>query len=131
MWPFAGAKKRAVLIVDDDVSARTMLAMFFEETGWEVRQAANGQQGVDMAAAQAPDLLLLDVDMPVMTGPDALLVLRANPKLARLPILMVTARGTLDDVDRCLSQGASDFIEKPFELLRLKTKVDKLVPPPS
>ena len=129
MWPFGGAKKRSVLIVDDDVSARTMLAMFFTETGWDVREAANGQQGVDLALSAPPDLILLDVDMPVMTGPDALLILRANPKSARTPIMMVTARGTLDDVDRCLSQGADDFIEKPFELLRLKTKADKLVAP--
>ncbi|MBI3300210.1 MAG: response regulator [Elusimicrobia bacterium] len=130
MWPFGGGKKRSVLIVDDDVSARTMLAMFFTETGWAVREASNGQLGVDMALAETPDIILLDVDMPVMTGPDALLLLRSNPKLNAVPIMMVTARGTLDDVERCLMQGANDFISKPFELLRLKAKVEKLAPAP-
>ena len=129
MWPFGGRTKRLVLLVDDDVSARTMLGMFFQETGWDVREAANGQQGVESAAALEPDLILLDVDMPLMTGPDALLLMRANPKTAKTPIMMVTARGTLDDIERCLSLGATDYITKPFELLRLKAKVDKLVPP--
>lgn len=129
MWPFGGRTKRLVLLVDDDVSARTMLSMFFQETGWEVREASNGQQGVENAADLGPDLILLDVDMPLMTGPDALLLMRANPKTAKTPIMMVTARGTLDDIERCLTLGATDYITKPFELLRLKGKVDKLVPP--
>ena len=129
MWPFGGRTKRRVLLVDDDVSARTMLAMFFSESGWEVREAVNGQQGVKAALEAEPDLILLDVDMPVMTGPDALVVIRGYPQTAKTPILMVTARGTLDDIERCLTLGATDYITKPFELLRLKGKVDKLVPP--
>lgn len=130
MWPFAKSKKRRVLIVDDDVNIRTMMGMFFDEVGWEVREASNGQLGVDAATADPPDLIILDCDMPVMTGPDALVLLKANPKTSPVPVLMVTARGTLDDVEACLSRGARDFVQKPLDLKRLLEKVDKLVPAP-
>lgn len=129
MWPFSGEKKRAVLIVDDDVNIRTMLAMYFEELGWEVRQAGNGQQGVDMAGASPPDLVLLDIQMPVMNGMIVLTILRANQKTARIPIIMVTAGSGLDNVESCLTQGANDYINKPFDFARLKAKVDKLLAP--
>lgn len=130
MWPFAKAKKRRVLLVDDDVNARTMMGMFFNEVGWEVKEASNGQLGVDAAVADQPDLIVLDCDMPVMTGPEALVLLHANPKTNKVPVLMVTARGTLDDVEACLSRGAVDFVQKPLDLRRFMEKVDKIVPPP-
>ena len=128
MWPFSGEKKRVVLIVDDDVNFRTMLAMYFEDMGWEVRQAGNGRQGVDMAVASPPDLVLLDIQLPVMSGMIVLTILRANQKAARIPIIMVTAGSGLDDVESCLAQGANDYINKPFDFARLKAKVDKLLP---
>ncbi|TBR16984.1 response regulator [bacterium] len=130
MWPFKKSTKRRVLIVDDDVNTRTMIGMFFEECGWDVREASNGQLGVDAATADPPDLIVLDCDMPVMTGPDALVLLHGNPKTTAVPVLMVTARGTLDDVEACLSRGARDFVQKPLDLKRFMEKVDKIVPPP-
>lgn len=130
MWPFAKEKKRRVLLVDDDVAARTMLGMFFSEIGWEAREASNGREGVDAATADPPDLILMDFDMPVMIGPDALVLIRANAKTRSVPILMVTARGTLDDVDDCLARGATDYVSKPVDLMRLKAKVEQLVPAP-
>lgn len=131
MWPFGNKeKKRRVLLVDDDVAARTMLGMFFDEIGWEVREASNGREGADAATSAPPDLILLDFDMPVMTGPDALVMIRANPKTKAVPILMVTARATLDDVDDCLARGATDYVSKPVDLMRLKAKVEQLVPAP-
>ena len=130
MWPFAADKKRRVLVVDDDVSARTMMGMFFSEIGWSVKEAANGRDGVDAAVAEPPDLIILDFDMPVMRGPDALVLLRATPKTAKVPVLMVTARATLDDVDACLERGANDYVTKPLDLLKFKAKVEHLVPAP-
>ncbi|MDE2292107.1 MAG: response regulator transcription factor [Elusimicrobia bacterium] len=130
MWPFGGGKsQRTVLLVDDDVNTRTMLGMYFQETGWKVSEAANGQEGVEAALASPHDLIVMDIDMPLMTGSEALVILRANPKTQKTPIVMVTARGTLDDVDGCLSKGANDYLTKPFEFARLKAKVDRLVPP--
>ena len=130
MWPFGGSKKRQVLIVDDDVNTRTMMGMVFDEFGWTVREASNGQLGVDAATAGAPDLIILDCDMPVMTGPEALVLLHGNPKTTAGPVLMVTARGTLDDVEACLSRGAKDFVQKPLDLKRFMEKVEKMVPAP-
>ena len=131
MWPFGKEKKRRVLIVDDDVNTRTMIGMFFEEVGWDVREASNGQLGVDAATADPPDLIVLDCDMPVLTGPDALVFLQGNAKTKSVPVLMVTARGTLDDVEACLSRGARDFIQKPLDLRRFQEKIDKIVPKPA
>lgn len=129
MWPFGGARKRRVLIVDDDVHVRTMLGMYFGDSGWDTSEASDGQMGYESAVTSPPDIILLDIDMPVMTGPEALALLRTNEKTKAVPIVMVTARGTLDDVDNCISRGANDYVNKPFDFSRLKTKVDKLVPP--
>ena len=118
-----------MLIVDDDVHVRTMLGMYFGDSGWETSEAPDGQAGFEAALENPPDIILLDVDMPVMTGPEALAVLRTNEKTKAVPIIMVTARGTLDDVDNCLSRGANDYVNKPFDFARLKAKVDKLVAP--
>lgn len=128
MWPFGRSDKRRVLIVDDDVNTRTMIGMVFDEFGWAVREASNGQLGVDAATADPPDLIILDCDMPVMTGPEALVLLHGNPKTTAVPVLMVTARGTLDDVEACLSRGARDFIQKPLDLKKFMEKVEKMVP---
>lgn len=131
MWPFGNkAKKRRVLLVDDDVNTRTMIGMFFGEIGWDVEEASNGREGVDAAVSNPPDLIVLDCDMPVMTGPDALVILHKNPKTIGVPVLMVTARGTLDDVEACLSRGATDFVQKPLDLKRFMEKVEKIVPAP-
>lgn len=120
-------KKRAVLIVDDEVSTRTMLGMLFEEKGWEVLEAGAGDQGVRLAVEKEPDLILLDINLPQMTGFEAITFLRANPKTQRIPIIMCTAMDSLDDVDRCLSAGANDFIQKPFDLMAVLAKVERVL----
>ena len=68
--------------------------------------------------------------MPVMTGLEALRALRRERKTAKTPIIMVTARGSLEDIEACIKLGASDYVNKPFEMDKLMAKVDKLVPPP-
>lgn len=131
IWGFGVAKKRYILVVEDDADVRTMLGMHLADAGWAVAEAANGQQGVDVALARPPDVILMDFHMPVMGGPVALLLLRRNALTAKTPVLMMSARGALDDVEACLEAGANDFVEKPIDYARLLGKLDKLAPPPA
>ena len=128
--PFFGdRKKKAILIVDDDVSVRTMLGMLFQSQEYEVLEASSGDQGVRLAIERLPDAIILDVMLPQMSGFEVLGLLRADEKLAKTPIVMCTARDTLDDVERCLSAGANDYIQKPFDLKTVLWKMQKLISP--
>lgn len=131
MWPFSGAEPRRALIVDDDVGMRTMLGVCLGGMGWEVAEASNGLEGMASALERPPQLVLLDLAMPLMSGSDVLVQLRANPKTARAVVIIVTAHGALDDIDRLLSLGADDFLTKPFEFPQLKDKIARLIPPPA
>lgn len=128
MGLFGSKKKRKLLIIDDEVSFRTIMALNFEARGFEVAQASSGDHGVQVADEESPDLILLDLMMPGMSGFDTLRYFRGNPKTLTLPIIIVTARGFVEDVERCLEGGASDYIQKPFDIEALVAKIDKLVP---
>ena len=127
MWPFGGAGKQRVLIVEDDVAMRTMLGVCLGGMGWEVAEAANGLEGMAMALERPPELILLDLAMPLMVGTDALIHLRANPKTAKVVVIVVTAHGALEDIERCLALGANDYLTKPFDFSQLKDKIDRLI----
>lgn len=131
LWPFGGPRKRRVLVVDDDPNARLLLTSLFTEMGWDVAEARDGLEGVSAAAAAPPDLIVLDVDMPRLSGADALVRLRAAAATAKVPVMMATARQTLDDVERCLQRGANDYVTKPYELAVILAKAEKLVAPPA
>lgn len=126
---FGKGEKKTILIVDDDVSVRTMLGMLFQSQDYEVLEASSGDQGVRMAVEKLPDAIILDVMLPQISGFEVLRVLRSDPKLAKTPIVMCTARDTLDDVERCLSSGANDYIQKPFDLKNVLGKIQKLIAP--
>lgn len=119
-----GGKKR-VLIVDDEASTRSMLTMLLEDAGYEVLEAAAGDTAVTEATEQIPDLIILDINLPQLTGIQVLQLLRGNPKTKAIPVVMCTAHDTLEDVERCLAAGAQDYIQKPFDLKGVLTKIQK------
>ncbi len=119
-----GGKKR-ILIVDDEASTRSMLTMLLEDAGYEVLEAAAGDTAVTEATEQVPDLIILDINLPQFTGIQVLQLLRGNPKTKAIPIVMCTAHDTLEDVERCLAAGANDYIQKPFDLKGVLTKIQK------
>lgn len=96
--------------------------------GWEAHQARNGIEAVAAALEKRPGVILLDLDMPVMNGYDALRALRTRAETAKIPVLVITARATLDDVELCLSAGADGYIVKPFDLSLLRAKLAELLP---
>jgi len=101
--------------------------MFFQEIGYEVLEASNGKQGIQVAVEEAPVLILLDINMPEMMGYETLSYLKGNPKTAPIPVVMVTGQSELESVERCLDAGAKDYIQKPFELLQVKAKIERVL----
>jgi DNA-binding response OmpR family regulator len=114
-------QQRTVLLVDDDREILAGLRLRMSVAGHRVLTAINGQEGVRVALAEHPDLIVLDIRMPVMDGLTALTQLRQCQATANIPAIMVTA--SLIDKKRALDLGARYFLEKPFDARRLGTLV--------
>jgi two-component system KDP operon response regulator KdpE len=104
-------KKPTVLLVDDEIQIRRLLRVFLERNGYEVMEAANGEDGIGEAARCNPDLMLLDLGLPDMDG---LSVLKRVREWSRVPVLVLSVRGQEDDKITALNNGADDYITKPF-----------------
>jgi glycine C-acetyltransferase len=114
-----------ILLVEDSVANRDMLTRRLERRGFSVRGAADGPSGVAMAAAEIPDLILMDVALGAMDGWEATRRIKANPKTANIPIIALTAHALATDRDKSVEVGCSDFDTKPVDLLRLLGKIEK------
>jgi len=109
-----------VLIIDDEEDIRAVAAMSLETVaGWEVLMAGSGAAGIARAEEQLPDAILLDVMMPVMDGPSTFRQLRANPKTAHIPVILLTAKVQAADQKRFSDLGVSAVMFKPFDPLTL------------
>ena len=100
-------------MVDDNEDNRLVFATVLAHAGYDVREAADGREAVNAARALSPDLVLLDIHMPVMSGWDAARALRADPRTAAIPVLAVSAADLSDDVDRLRNAGFCGFLGKP------------------
>lgn len=116
-----------ILIADDDVILTEMLRFRFENARHEVITAEDGMAALAKAESDKPDLVVLDSMMPVIAGPEVLARLKANPKTAQIPVLMLTARDGEDDVVAALKGGASEYITKPFIPQELLVRVERLL----
>ena len=112
-----------VLVVDDSTAIRRILQRALQDAGYRVTEAADGQAALDVCRTEPPDLVLLDVDMPVMDGPTALAAMKADVELADIPVLFLTARISGTDVAAGLQLGASDYLRKPIEPAELVARV--------
>ena len=119
--------KKKILIVDDNPDLISILRVQLENKGYDTVQATNGMQAVDIATAQLPDLILLDIMLPEMDGLEAARQIRKNPKTHFIPILAVTAKITLEDKEDCLRNGCDDYLPKPFTHLQLNSRIEKLL----
>lgn len=122
----AAAPRRTVLLVDDDNSVRASLALVLEETNYDVIQAANGQEAIDLAAREQIDLVLLDLNMPVKNGWDTFEQLTRDHPL--VPIVIATARP--NQFFTALSAGAGALLEKPLEIPHLLRVIGRLIAEP-
>jgi CheY-like chemotaxis protein/phosphoribosyl 1,2-cyclic phosphodiesterase len=112
-----------VLVCDDDDAIAKVLETALRRDGYEVLRARNGAEAVTLAAAEQPDLILLDVEMPEMDGFTACRTLRANPTLSSVPIVMLTARTEEQNILRGFDGGATDYITKPFSVAQVRARV--------
>jgi CheY-like chemotaxis protein len=111
----APALRRRVLVVDDDPRSRLVLADVCRAEGWDVVEAENGAQALELAAAGGVDVALLDVQMPVLDGCETCRRLKAAPATAPIPVLMVTGLAERADRLKAIAAGANDYLNKPID----------------
>ena len=116
-----------VLLVEDNEMNRDMLSRRLIRNGYEVVIAVNGQEGVDMAGSEKPDLILMDMSLPVLDGWEATRRLKADPATAAIPVIALTAHAMDSDREKALAAGCDDFDTKPIELPRLLEKMKAFV----
>ncbi len=112
-----------ILVVDDEPDLLSTVEYRLKFAECDVVTACNGQEGLEKAAAEKPDLILLDTNMPVMNGHQMLERLRADPNLKGIPVIMLTARCEPQDIAAASSLGISDYVTKPFDFTQLMDKV--------
>ncbi|MBS9476133.1 response regulator [Ancylobacter radicis] len=116
-----------ILLVEDNEMNRDMLSRRLARNGFEVVVAVNGQEGVDLALAQQPDLILMDMSLPILDGWEATRRVKADPATAAIPVIALTAHAMAQDREEALAAGCDDFDTKPVELPRLMGKINALL----
>ena len=113
-----------VLVVEDDNNIAELLRLYLQKDGFEVSHAADGGKAVEMAKEIQPDLVLLDIMLPVMDGWSVLRTIRQD---SQTPVIMLTAKGETNDKVQGLKQGADDYLTKPFEMKELLARVEAVL----
>ncbi|AFZ19863.1 response regulator [Allocoleopsis franciscana] len=116
-----------ILLVEDNEMNRDMLSRRLQRKGHEVLIALDGIQGIELAQSQQPDLILMDMSLPVMDGWQATQQLKAAPETGGIPIIALTAHAMAGDREKCLEVGCDDYDTKPVEFSRLLAKIQALL----
>jgi CheY-like chemotaxis protein len=116
-----------ILLVEDNEMNRDMLSRRLVRNGFEVVMAVDGGQGVAMAASEKPDLILMDMSLPVMDGWEATRRVKADAATSTIPVIALTAHALVEDREKAKAAGCDDFDTKPVELPRLLEKINRLL----
>ena len=116
-----------ILLVEDSEMNRDMLSRRLERRGYEVLTAINGEEGVAMTQSQAPDLILMDMSLPIMDGWEATRQIKAEPETSSIPIIALTAHAMSGDREEALEAGCDDYDTKPVDFPRLLEKIKALL----
>ena len=116
-----------ILLVEDNEMNRDMLSRRLARKEYEVLVAVDGKEGVEMAGSEAPDLILMDMSLPVMDGWEATRQLKASPETKAIPIIALTAHAMSGDREKAIEAGCDDYDTKPIELTRLLAKMEALL----
>jgi DNA-binding response OmpR family regulator len=131
MFDFLGLKKKTdktkILVVDDEPNIVQTLQDRLEMNEYIVVTASNGKEGLNVALKENPDIILLDVIMPIMDGHEMLEALRRHPDGKDIAVIMLTARNQTNDIERANVCGIEDYIVKPFDLSKLLEKIESIV----
>ena len=118
-----------ILLVEDNEMNRDMLSRRLVRNGYEVFPAKDGQQGVNMALSQRPDIILMDMSLPVLDGWEATRRIKANDATRRIPVIALTAHAMAGDREKAIEVGCDDYDTKPVEISRLVGKITALLKP--
>jgi CheY-like chemotaxis protein len=116
-----------ILLVEDNEMNRDMLSRRLARRGYEVLVAVDGAEGVALAQERLPDMVLMDIGLPVMDGYAAARALKADPATRAIPIIALTASAMIGDREKCMEAGCDDYDTKPVELPRLLAKIESLL----
>lgn len=116
-----------ILLVEDDEMNRDMLSRRLMKRGYDVVIAVDGAQGVERARADIPDLILMDMSLPVLDGWDATRQIKADPAMKDIPVIALTAHAMAGDEEKARAAGCDEFDTKPVELARLLGKIEVLL----
>ncbi|MHB1253457.1 MAG: response regulator transcription factor [Candidatus Humimicrobiaceae bacterium] len=114
---------KKILIIEDEKNIVTSLKMFFEYSGFEVLTSDNGSDGLYLAKHKLPDLILLDLVLPKIDGFDVCNILKNDEKTKNIPIIIISARTSKEEIDKAISLGAKSYIAKPFSINQIKKKI--------
>jgi two-component system, cell cycle response regulator DivK len=126
-YPVPETTRATVLLVEANELDRDMLTRRLQRRGYDVLTALDGASGVEMTATHRPDLVLLDMGLPVMDGLEATRRIKAHPDTKQVPVLVLTAHALVHDRERAFGAGCDDFDTKPVELPRLLSKMEALL----
>jgi len=118
-----------ILLVEDNEMNRDMLSRRLTRNGYEVSIAIDGQQGVDMALSERPDIVLMDMSLPIIDGWEATRRIKANDATRAIPVIALTAHAMAGDREKAMEVGCDDYDTKPVELARLLGKIAALLKP--
>jgi len=116
-----------ILIAEDERDIRDLVAFTLRFAGHEVFAASNGEEAVEMAPKVGPDLILMDVRMPRMTGYEACKIMKASPDLKDIPVVFLTARGQETEIQQGMDSGAEDYLLKPFAPDQLSSRIKTIL----
>jgi len=116
-----------ILLVEDDEVNRDMLSRRLERRGYQVLLAVDGEQAIAIAGAQAPDLILMDLSLPVIDGWEATRRLKAAAETRAIPVIALTAHAMVSDREKSMAAGCDDYDTKPIDLTRLLEKIEKIL----
>lgn len=122
--------RKKILLADDEEDVRTIVKMFLEGEGYEVVTAFDGLEALSLAETEAPDVILLDVMMPVMSGIEVTRRLKASTGTSQIPVIMLSAASQTDSIRQGIAAGARDYVVKPFQPSKLHEIIQRVLTAP-
>jgi two-component system, cell cycle response regulator DivK len=116
-----------ILLVEDNEMNLDMLSRRLERRNFEILIAMDGAQGVELAKSQRPDLILMDMSLPIMDGWEATRRIKADSNMSHIPIIALTAHAIAGDRERCLAAGCDEYESKPIKFPRLLAKIEQML----
>ena len=120
-------KKPLILVADDEEDIKSVLEMFLDVAGYDVVSAYDGLDAIEKIKESKPDLVLMDIMMPLIDGIEVVRQMKADDSIKHIPVVMLTAASKSDMVDKAMKAGAHDYIQKPFEPEQVQSLIEKIL----